>query len=220
MPARIPRARSRRREPRPELAATPPLEIVARALSPTQTATRRRLLAAARELAIEGGYEAVNMRSVAERAGLSAPTAYQYFSSKDHILVDLLIALVGETTASIQARPSRGRSALERSVATLRRAVQRVEAEPKLYVAMTRAYISGAPEVAHARSAMETTMRAWIDLALGQSEIAERDAVVGILEAVIFSGMVGLVTGASQPVDVADALERAARTLLRESAHE
>src|SRR5262245_66027959 len=101
------------------------LQIVARALSPTQAATRRRLLDAARELATEGGYGAVNMRKVAERAGLSAPAAYQYFSSKDQILVDLLVDLVGETTAAVQIRPSRGRTAIDRTVATLRRAVQR-----------------------------------------------------------------------------------------------
>src|SRR5262245_8351588 len=161
--------------------AEPPgngLQIVVRALSPTQAATRRRLLDAARELATEGGYDAVNVRRVAERAEVSAPTAYQYFSSKDHVLVDLMAELVGETTAAIQARPSRGRAAIDRSVATLRRAVQRVEKEPKLYVAMTRAYISGTPEVAHARSSMETTMRAWIDMALGSTEIEDRDAVV------------------------------------------
>ena len=193
---------------------TPPAEVVVRSLSATQSATRRRLLDAARELAIEGGYDAVGIRQVAAHAGVSAPTAYLYFSSKDHLLVDVLVDLVGQTTESLSSRPRRGRSAVDRAVATLRRAVQNVEQAPNLYVATTRAYISGSPEVAHARVAMETSTRSWIDLALGESEIGDRDAIVRILEAVLFANMVGLVTGGRGPGDIADELELAARTLL------
>jgi AcrR family transcriptional regulator len=193
---------------------TPPAEVVVRSLSATQSATRRRLLDAARELAIEGGYEAVGIRQVAARAGVSAPTAYLYFSSKDHLLVDVLVDLVGQTTESLSSRPRRGRSPVERAVATLRRAVHNVEQAPNLYVAVTRAYISGSPEVAHARVAMESSTRRWVDLALGESEIGDRDAIVRILEAVLFANMVGLVTGGRGPGDIADELELAARTLL------
>jgi len=192
--------------------------VVVRPLSATQAATRRRLLDAGRELAREGGYDAVGMRQVAERAGVSAPTAYQYFSSKDHLLVDAMVDRVDTTTEAVRARPSRARTPLDRTVATLRRVMKRVGEEPNLYVAMTRAYISGVPEVAHARSAMESTMRQWVDIALGPAELDDRDAVVAILEAVLFAGMVGLVTGSKVPSDIADDLERAARTLLLRSA--
>ena len=195
----------------------PALQIVSRTLSPTQAATRSRLLAAARDLAIEGGYDAVSIRNVAARAGLSAPTAYQYFSSKDHLLVDLMVDLVGGTTAAIESRPVEGDDPVDRSVSTLRRAVRRMEREPNLYVAMVRAYISGAPEVAHARSVMETSMRAWVDAALGTSEIEDRESVVAILESVLFASMVGLVTGSRVPRDIGDALESAVRMLLKGS---
>jgi AcrR family transcriptional regulator len=192
----------------------PPAEVVVRSLSATQSATRRRLLDAARDLASEGGYEAVGIRQVAARAGVSAPTAYLYFSSKDHLLVDVLVDLVGQTTESLSSRPRRGRSPVDRAVATLRRAVLNVEQAPNLYVAVTRAYISGSPEVAHARVAMESSTRRWVDLALGESQIGDRDAIVRILEAVLFANMVGLVTGGRAPGDIADELELAARTLL------
>jgi len=193
-----------------------PAEVVIRTLSPTQAATRRRLLDAARALATKGGYEGVSMRQVAAKAGVSAPTAYLYFSSKDHLLVDVLVDLVGQTTETLSSRPRRGRSPVDRAVATLRRAVQNLEQAPNLYIAMTRAYISGSPEVAHARVAMESSTRRWIDLALGESEVGDRDAIVRILEAVLFASMVGLVTGGRAPGEVADELELAARTLLSE----
>ena len=194
-------------------------EVIVRPLSATQAATRHRLLDAARELATEGGYEAVGMRQVAARAGVSAPTAYLYFSSKDHVLVDVLVELVGNTTATLSRRLSAkagsSRPPVERAVAMLRRAVQNVEKAPSLYIAMTRAFVCGSSEVAHARTALESSMQQWIDLALGDAEIADREDVVHILEAVMFAGMVGLVTGGRAPGDIADELEHAARTLLR-----
>lgn len=195
---------------------TPGTEVVTRPISATQAATRHRLLDAARELATEGGYEAVGIRKVAARAGVSAPTAYLYFSSKDHLLVDLLVELVGETTTTISARPRRGQSPVERAVATLRRAVQNVEVAPNLYIAIIRAYISGSPAVMHARVAMESSIRHWIDLAVGESAVGDRDAIVRILEDVLFANMVGLVTGGRAPGEIGDELELAARTVLRE----
>jgi len=195
---------------------TPGAEVVTRPISAAQAATRHRLLDAARELATEGGYEAVGMRNVAARAGVSAPTAYQYFSSKDHLLVDLLVELVGQTTATLAARPRAGLSPVERAVATLRRAVRNLEQAPNLYIAMTRAFISGSFDVAHARSAMESSTRNWIELAVGEDAVGDRDAIVQTLEDVMFANMVGLVTGGRAPGEIGDRLEVAARTVLGE----
>ena len=192
-------------------------QVVERPLSATQAATRRRLLDAARELATEGGYDVVNMRAVAQRAGVSPPTAYQYFASRDHVLVDVLIDLASGTSELFTARPSRRRDPVERTVATLRRVVQRMEDEPQLFVALIRAYISGVPEVRHASSAMQSSMRVWIDSALGSTPVPDRDAVVAILEAVLLTGMVSLVIGGRSPADIGDDLERAVRLLLRPS---
>jgi AcrR family transcriptional regulator len=118
-----------------------PATVVVRPLSPTQAATRQKLLAAARELAAAEGYDGVTVRSVARRAGVSAPTAYQYFTSKDHLLVDVLVELVGDTTGSLAQRPVDGATPADRAAATLRRAVDRVAAAPDLYVALTRAFL-------------------------------------------------------------------------------
>src|SRR5262249_11093618 len=130
-------------------------EVILRPLSRTQVATRRRLLDAARDLAADAGYDAVNMRRVAERAGLSAPTASQYLPSRARLLVEVVAALAANPPALTQPRPSRRGTPADRAAATLRRVVRRVEEQPNLFVAITRAYISGSAEVAHARGAME-----------------------------------------------------------------
>ncbi len=187
--------------------------VVVRPLSSTQTATRRKLLDAARDLAGEAGYDGVTMRTVATRAGVSAPTAYQYFTSKDHLLVDVLVDLVGDTTGSLTQRPVGGDTAADRAAHTLRRAVANVERAPLLYVALTRAYLSGGPDVAHARAAMEGSTRQWIDLAL-DGAAADPD-LHDVLESLLFAHMVGLVTGRRAPEALADDLERAVRAVLR-----
>ena len=50
-------------------------------------------------------------------------------------------------------------------------------------------------------------MRGWIDLALGDRDVGDRDAIIRILENVLFASMVSLVTGARTPRDIADDLE-------------
>lgn len=186
--------------------------VIVRPLSPTQAATRRKLLDAARGLATADGYDAVTIRTVAAAAGVSAPTAYQYFTSKDHLLADVLVDLVGATTDSLADHPVAGKTRADRAAATLRRAVAQVERAPDLYVALTRAYLSGGPDVAHARTAMEGSTRRWIELALAGTD--PDPALQDVLESLLFAHMVGLVTGRRTPATIADDLERAVRTVL------
>src|SRR3954467_7359976 len=58
-----------------------------RSIPASQLARRERILDAAMELAAEGGYDAVQMREVAERADVALGTVYRYFPSKVHLLV-------------------------------------------------------------------------------------------------------------------------------------
>ena len=78
------------------------------------------------------------------RAGVSAPTAYQYFTSKDHLLVDVLVELVGDHDRLAGRPPGRGRPRSPtgpRPPSAGRSA--RSTGRPDLYVALTRAYLSG-----------------------------------------------------------------------------
>ncbi len=46
---------------------------------------------AALTVAATGGYDAVHMRTVAERVGIAVGTLYRYFPAKTHLLVAALI---------------------------------------------------------------------------------------------------------------------------------
>src|SRR5919108_352324 len=61
-------------------------------LPPSQRARRDRIVVAATELLAEVGYEAVQMRDVAERADVALGTLYRYFSSKEHLYAAALVA--------------------------------------------------------------------------------------------------------------------------------
>jgi len=61
---------------------------------------RRSILEAARAIAAREGWHAVTIRKVAERIEYSPPMIYQYFASKD----DLLLALLREGFAELTAR--------------------------------------------------------------------------------------------------------------------
>jgi TetR/AcrR family transcriptional regulator, cholesterol catabolism regulator len=52
----------------------------------SQDARRARLLAAVVDLAHEGGYDAIQIRSVSDRAGISTDTIYRYFGSRDQLV--------------------------------------------------------------------------------------------------------------------------------------
>jgi hypothetical protein len=57
-------------------------------------------------------------------------------------------------------------------------------------------------------------MREWIELAIGDSPVRDREGVVAVFEHVCFSCMISLVNGHRTPREVGDELERTARLLL------
>src|SRR5579862_6856682 len=58
--------------------------------SAAQRERRKRILDATLALASKGGYDAVQMRTVAERADVALGTLYRYFPSKIHLLVSAM----------------------------------------------------------------------------------------------------------------------------------
>ncbi|MFW0790519.1 TetR/AcrR family transcriptional regulator [Gordonia sp. CPCC 205333] len=93
--------------------ATNPTATNSTATNPTAAdAARRRadIVAAARRLAIVGGYEGVTIRSVANEARTTPVTIYRYFGSKSGLLSVLMVewadATVARLSASAQSSPT------------------------------------------------------------------------------------------------------------------
>ena len=76
--------------------------------SAAQRDRRKRILDATLALASKGGYEAVQMRTVAERADVALGTLYRYFPSKIHLLVSGLAREFERTQEKLDRTPIPG----------------------------------------------------------------------------------------------------------------
>lgn len=187
---------------------------VHRQLTPAQQERRLAVIEAAMELASNGGYEAVLIKDVAARAGVSLGTLYRYFSSKDHLLAEALQVWSERLGRRLKASPPRGDTPAERVASVLRRMARGVEREPELGVALTRALLSPDPGALANRDELAAEMRGWIDLALGDAPVRDREGVVSVLEHLCFAHMITLANGQRTPQQVGAELECAARLLL------
>jgi AcrR family transcriptional regulator len=57
-------------------------------LKRSQAARRERVIAAVLELAGDGGYDAIQVRAIADRTGISSDTIYRYFGSRDRLIAE------------------------------------------------------------------------------------------------------------------------------------
>ncbi|HEX7716933.1 MAG TPA: TetR family transcriptional regulator, partial [Marmoricola sp.] len=92
--------------------------------SAAQRDRRRRILDATIELASRGGFDAVQMRAVAEKADVALGTLYRYFPSKIHLLVSALARQFEDTQAMVVRRPVPGDSPADRVIYVLKRATR------------------------------------------------------------------------------------------------
>jgi AcrR family transcriptional regulator len=181
-----------------------------------QLVRRERILDATVDLAVQGGYDAVQMRSVAERADVALGTLYRYFPSKVHLLVSALARDL-ETAAAAESGPPAGPDAAARVTELLRSTTARMLEEPRLTEALTRAFMfadASAKEEIRSVSRLLVTMLA---RAIRPDANASADdlAAAGVIRDVWLAALVGWVTGRTSPADVNRSLDVAVRLLLR-----
>lgn len=152
-------------------------------LNAKQVETAERLIAAGLEELRAVGHESLTIRTVAERAGVSAATAYTYLASKNHLFVELFWRHLASGE-----RPRLEGDVIERVQAATRGIVARIVEEPDLAAAVTPALLSADPDVARLRLRVggEFVSRFQEGLAGGPGEVGDPD----LLEALVlmFSG--------------------------------
>lgn len=189
--------------------------VVRRALSDEQVERRALVVAAAMELAETGGYDAVVMKTVAERSGVALATLYRWFASKDHLLTEVLLTWGGALSETLGAHPPAGPDPVERVAEALRMVMATAASRPKLAEAVVAAVLAVEPSVLEAQTDFHEMVVAWIDIALGDSELPDRDDIVKVLELVCFACIIGLVSGSETAESAGSRLETAARLMIR-----
>src|SRR5215469_11908746 len=97
--------------------------------SAAQRERRKRIIDATLALASKGGYEAVQMRAVAERADVALGTLYRYFPSKIHLLVTGLAREFERAQDRLDRSSLPGEDAYERVLYVLNRVTRSMQRE-------------------------------------------------------------------------------------------
>jgi AcrR family transcriptional regulator len=179
-----------------------------------QAARRERVVAAAVDLASDGGYEAVQMRDVAARADVALGTLYRYFPSKDHLLIAALAEQVSTLQRRLAQKPPQGGTPADRVVDVLRRASRALEREPRLTAALVTALSSPDPSVAESKQEVYDILGSVIADAVDGTELLQGEGVVRVLGHVWFAALVSWVGGMAATGQMGDDLEITARLIL------
>ncbi len=184
--------------------------------SVAQRNRRRRILDATIATASRGGFDAVQMRTVAERADVALGTLYRYFPSKIHLLVSALTLEFERTQEKLDRRPIPGDTPYERMMYVLSRVTRTMQREPLLTEAMTRAFMFADPGAAAEVNTVARQMERMFTRAMHEGEPSADDvAIARVIGDVWLSNLVAWVTRRASADDVSSHLELAARLLLR-----
>jgi AcrR family transcriptional regulator len=149
----------------------------------SQLARRERILDAAVDLASDGGYDAVQMREVADRADVALGTLYRYFPSKTHLLVSAMGRTFQELQESVQPSDPATSTPEERVYRVVAAVTRYLAKNRRLSGAMIRALVSadadaGSEVDAVGAQMVDMIVRAWHEPGTTPTE---RDALVALI---------------------------------------
>jgi AcrR family transcriptional regulator len=187
--------------------------------SAAQRDRRKRILDATYQLASEGGFDAVQMRAVADRADVALGTLYRYFPSKIHLLVSALGREFERAESTLREKPIPGDTAAERVIFVLKKTTRGLQGDPHLTEALTRAFMFADGSVAHEIHSVGMLMTSMLTHAMhpGATELSEDDvAIARVIGDVWLSALVAWVTGRSTAAETGAHMENAVHLLLRD----
>ena len=186
----------------------------------------QRIVETAVELAEEGGFEAVRLRDVADRADVALGTLYRRFRSKEDLLAAALERESEELERRFLARPPRGDTAAERVTAFFAAGTRGLCRRPNLTRAFLRAMTSGDPAITGRVSRFHDRMTGLITLAIrGERQAegggglteppSERESTIALLlEHIWFSCLVGWASGLHSQAGIIEQMHDASTMLI------
>ena len=186
--------------------------------STAQRERRRRILDATLALASKGGYDAVQMRTVAEKADVAVGTLYRYFPSKVHLLVTALSREFERVEARVDRSQLAGETGVERLRTVLDMITFAMQRDPLLTEAMTRAFtFADASATAEVDNVAGTIDRLFAGAIVGaEREPDEEDlAIARVIADVWMSNLVQWLTRRASATDVTNRMELTVRLLLK-----
>jgi AcrR family transcriptional regulator len=183
-----------------------------------QRARRARIIQATLALASRGGYEAVQMREVAERSEVALGTLYRYFPSKVHLLVSAMAHELERMRVRLQRKTIPGATPQERVSYVLERSTHSLMRDPHLTEALVRAMMAADATVADEVTGVRNQMGDLIIQAMrnGHPPTSDDVAYAGILQDVWFARQIAWLGGRITSDQIWDDIERAITLVLRD----
>jgi TetR/AcrR family transcriptional regulator, cholesterol catabolism regulator len=126
-----------------------------------ETAVQRdrydRVIAAATEVLSAGGQEAVQMKELAQRAGVSLATLYRYFPSKEYVLLAVSLSRYQAAWRLVSAEEPSGDTVRERVAAHFKREFRAQQRNQRLTAALAAALTGGGRSYSSIIEAVEHT---------------------------------------------------------------
>ena len=185
--------------------------------TPAQRARRARIIQATLALASRGGYEAVQMREVAERSEVALGTLYRYFPSKIHLLVSAMSFELERMRNRMQRKAIPGDTRFERVSYVLERTTRSLQRDPNLTEALVRAMMVADASVAAEVTAVRDQMTDLIMQGMRDGNEPHDDdaALANVLQDVWFARQIAWLGGRTDSDSVWDEIEQAIGLVLR-----
>jgi TetR/AcrR family transcriptional regulator, cholesterol catabolism regulator len=188
--------------------------------SAAQRDRRKRILDATIALASKGGFEAVQMRAVAEKADVALGTLYRYFPSKIHLLVSGLARELERGQERTERAAIPGDTPYDRLLFVLGRITRAMQRDPNLTEAMTRAFMfadaSASSEVDSVGRLIERIFTRALHGDEPTTDPTDEDrAIARVIGDVWLSNLVAWVTRRASANDVGERLELTVRLLIQ-----
>lgn len=154
-----------------------------------QVARRQRMVDAALRLLDDREHDRIQVKDVAEEAGVALGTLYHYFGSKEQLFGEALVQWAATLETDLTRRPLTATTEAGRLEAVLHRSVRAFERQPRMARLVTWLQASDDPAVAMLLQQLEsTTTRVYLDVL---HEIDEETAqrIVRVIDAVLDSGL-------------------------------
>lgn len=184
-------------------------------MTATQLARRQRLIDAVIDLVAEGDEGDLQIKDIAERAGVALGTVYRYFSSKDHLLAAALVEWASRLESSAGGRRiTLDGTPSERLSTLLHQALRAYRRQPLFARLLVDVANSPDPFASACFTDMGSVVFATLGRALDDIEADRRDGVLRVVGAVWYHGLSEWVKGRMTIDEVSELLDRTCRLLL------
>jgi AcrR family transcriptional regulator len=154
-----------------------------------QRARRQAVVDAGLALLRERDYDKIQMKDVAEAANVALGTLYHYFSSKEHLFAEVLIAWASTLGTNISRNPLRGETDAERVTEVFHRSVRAFQRQPQLARLVATLETSTDPSATEILGRLGNATTGVYASAMHDVAPERALAVVRVLDAVLASGL-------------------------------